>query len=41
VVARAEELARAGADTLYFHIYDGADTDHIRLLGAEVLPRVT
>jgi F420-dependent oxidoreductase-like protein len=41
VVARAEELALAGADTLYFHIYDGADTDHIRLLGAEVLPRVT
>jgi F420-dependent oxidoreductase-like protein len=41
VVARAEELALAGADTLYFHIYDGADIDHIRLLGAEVLPRVT
>ncbi len=41
VVARAEELALAGADTLYFHIYDGADTDHIRLLGAEVLPRLT
>jgi F420-dependent oxidoreductase-like protein len=41
VVARAEELARAGADTLYFHVYDGADTDHIRLLGAEVLPQVT
>jgi F420-dependent oxidoreductase-like protein len=41
VAARVEELALAGADTLYFHIYDGADTDHIRLLGAEVLPRVT
>jgi alkanesulfonate monooxygenase SsuD/methylene tetrahydromethanopterin reductase-like flavin-dependent oxidoreductase (luciferase family) len=40
VVARAGELTRAGADTLYFHIYDGADTDHIRLLGAEVLPRM-
>jgi F420-dependent oxidoreductase-like protein len=40
VVARAEELARAGADTLYFHVYDGADTDHIRLLGAEVLPQM-
>ena len=36
VAARAEELALAGADTLYFHVYDGADTDHIRLLGAEV-----
>jgi F420-dependent oxidoreductase-like protein len=41
VVARAGELALAGADTLYFHIYDGADTDHIRLLGAEVLPQLT
>jgi F420-dependent oxidoreductase-like protein len=41
VAARAEELARAGADTLYLHVYDGADTDHIRLLGAEVLPQVT
>ena len=41
VVARAEELAQAGADTLYFHIYDGADTDHIHLLGAEVLPQLT
>jgi len=40
VVARAGELARAGADTLYFHVYDGADTDHIGLLGAEVLPQV-
>jgi len=40
VAARAEELALAGADTLYFHIYDGADTDHIRLIGAEVLPRL-
>ena len=41
VAARAGELAGAGVDTLYFHIYDGADTDHIRLLGAEVLPRMT
>jgi F420-dependent oxidoreductase-like protein len=40
VAARAGELALAGADTLYFHIYDGADTDHIRLIGAEVLPRL-
>jgi F420-dependent oxidoreductase-like protein len=41
VIARIEELAIAGADTLYFHIYDGADPDHIRLLGTEVLPQVS
>ncbi len=39
VVCRLEELAAAGVDTTYFHIYDPADLDHIRLLGAEVLKR--
>ena len=34
------ELAEAGADTVYFHLYDVADLDHIRLLGREVLPAV-
>jgi len=28
-------------DTVYFHLYDVADLDHIRLLGHEVLPRLT
>ena len=26
-------------DTVYFHIYDVDDTDHVRLIGSEVLPR--
>lgn len=38
VLRRVEELAAAGVDTLYFHIYDAADTDHVRLLGSSVLP---
>lgn len=40
VAQRAGELAAAGADTLYFHVYD-TDPDHLRLLGSEVLPKVT
>jgi F420-dependent oxidoreductase-like protein len=40
VVERLEELRGDGADTVYLHIYDIDDLDHIRLLGAEVLPRV-
>ena len=39
VLRRIDELAAAGADTLYFHIYD-TDPGHIRLLGTEVLPKV-
>jgi F420-dependent oxidoreductase-like protein len=38
VVDRIGELAAAGADTVYFHIYDIDDTDHVALLGADVLP---
>jgi F420-dependent oxidoreductase-like protein len=37
VADRVEELRKAGADTVYFHIYDIEDLDHIALLGAEVL----
>lgn len=33
-------LGKAGADTVYLHIYDIGDLDHIALLGAEVLPHV-
>jgi F420-dependent oxidoreductase-like protein len=40
VLDRIGELAEAGTDTVYFHIYDAADTDHIRLLGSELLPKL-
>ncbi|MBO0775015.1 MAG: TIGR03560 family F420-dependent LLM class oxidoreductase [Actinobacteria bacterium] len=39
VLPRIADLAQAGADTLYFHIYD-TDPGHLRLLGAEVLPQL-
>jgi hypothetical protein len=41
VTVRLAELAQAGADTVYVHLYDVADLDHIRLLGREVLPQLT
>ena len=40
VAARLAELRAAGADTVYFHLYDVADLDHVGLLGREVLPRL-
>jgi F420-dependent oxidoreductase-like protein len=40
VLDRLGELAQGGFDTVYFHLFDGADTDHIRLLGQEVVPYV-
>jgi F420-dependent oxidoreductase-like protein len=40
IAGRVSELRAAGADTVYFHLYDVADTDHVRLLGSEVLPRL-
>jgi F420-dependent oxidoreductase-like protein len=40
VTERITELARAGADTVYLHVYDIHDLDHIALIGAEVLPEV-
>jgi F420-dependent oxidoreductase-like protein len=39
VAAAIDELAAAGAATIYFHIFDVDDVEHIRLLGGEVLPR--
>jgi hypothetical protein len=39
VLDRLGELALAGVDTVYLHMYDVADTDHVRLLGQEVVPR--
>jgi F420-dependent oxidoreductase-like protein len=40
LVDRIGELNEAGADTIYFHIYDIHDLEHIALLAAEVLPHV-
>jgi F420-dependent oxidoreductase-like protein len=40
VVDRLEEWRQAGADTIYLQVLDLADLDHIRLIGAEVLPAV-
>jgi F420-dependent oxidoreductase-like protein len=40
ITERVLALGEAGADTVYFHIYDIHDLDHIALLGAEVLPHV-
>ena len=40
VAARLAELRASGADTVYFHLYDVADLDDVRLLGHEVLPRL-
>ncbi|MBX6354403.1 MAG: LLM class F420-dependent oxidoreductase [Micromonosporaceae bacterium] len=36
VADRVEQLRKAGADTVYFHIYDIEDLDHVALLGEEV-----
>jgi alkanesulfonate monooxygenase SsuD/methylene tetrahydromethanopterin reductase-like flavin-dependent oxidoreductase (luciferase family) len=38
---RLAALAGAGADTVYLHIYDIHDLDHVALLGAEVLPHIS
>lgn len=40
VAGRLAELRDEGADTVYLHLYDVTDTDHVRLLGAEVLPQL-
>jgi F420-dependent oxidoreductase-like protein len=37
---RVAGLAGAGADTVYLHIFDIHDLDHIALIGAEVLPQL-
>ena len=41
VIGQLEQLSAAGADTVYFHLYDVTDLDHIQLLGTEVLPHVS
>lgn len=40
VITRLEEWKEAGADTIYLQVLDLSDLDHIRLIGAEVLPAV-
>jgi len=40
IIGRLAELKAAGADTVYLHLYDVTDLDHVRLLGAEVLPQL-
>jgi F420-dependent oxidoreductase-like protein len=35
---RIADLAAVGADTVYLHIFDIHDLDHIALIGAEVIP---
>jgi alkanesulfonate monooxygenase SsuD/methylene tetrahydromethanopterin reductase-like flavin-dependent oxidoreductase (luciferase family) len=40
VVGALQELNAAGAEIAYLHIFDIDDLDHLRLIGAEVLPQV-
>jgi F420-dependent oxidoreductase-like protein len=40
VVGALQELAEAGAEIVYLHIFDIDDLDHLRLIGSEVIPRV-
>jgi F420-dependent oxidoreductase-like protein len=41
VLDKLAEVGEAGVDTVYLHIYDAEDLDHIRLLGREVVARVS
>jgi len=40
VAERLAELRDQGVDTVYFHIYDINDVDHVHLLGSEVASRL-
>jgi F420-dependent oxidoreductase-like protein len=40
VVGALHDLKSAGAEVAYLHIFDIDDLDHLRLIGAEVLPQV-
>jgi hypothetical protein len=35
-----EGLANDGCESVYLHIFDIDDLDHLRLIGAEVLPQL-
>ena len=41
VAGQLAAFVDAGADTVYLHVYDISDLDHVALLGAEVLPSVS
>ncbi|HUB04556.1 MAG TPA: LLM class F420-dependent oxidoreductase [Solirubrobacteraceae bacterium] len=41
VVGALHDLKEAGAEVAYLHIFDIDDLDHLRLIGAEVVPQVT
>jgi 2-methylisocitrate lyase-like PEP mutase family enzyme len=41
VTERLAAFVEAGADTVYLHVYDIADLDHVALLGAEVVPHIS
>ena len=40
VVGALHELKAAGAEIAYLHIFDIDDLDHLRLIGAEVIPQL-
>ena len=40
VVGELERLDGEGCETVYLHIFDIDDLDHLRLIGAEVVPQV-
>ena len=40
LIAALEGLAGEGCETVYLHIFDIDDLDHLRLIGAEVIPQV-
>jgi alkanesulfonate monooxygenase SsuD/methylene tetrahydromethanopterin reductase-like flavin-dependent oxidoreductase (luciferase family) len=40
LVADLERLAGEGCETVYLHIFDIDDHDHLALIGSEVIPQV-
>jgi F420-dependent oxidoreductase-like protein len=40
VIASLEGLANEGCETVYLHIFDIDDLDHLRLIGSEVVPQL-
>ena len=40
LIASFDQLANDGCETVYLHIFDIDDLDHLRLIGSEVVPQV-
>ena len=40
LIAALERLAQDGCESVYLHIFDIDDLDHLRLIGSEVVPQV-